>query len=394
MPRTFIMRLVAFLLVLFLVAGIISYAWPLPQPKLVKFDPVITASQAAELAWPTYGQAAIGASGYGVLATHGPQTEVPIASVTKVITVLAVLKKYPIAPGQPGDTITLSENDVRIYQDYLAKNGSVAKVEAGEKITEYQALQALLLPSANNIADSLAIWAFGSIDTYVNYANQMLKQMGLSKTHVADASGFSPQSVSTAAELVALGETALANNVIAEMVNQPETTLPVAGVVRNFNWLLGSDGVVGIKTGNTSEAGGCYLFAADRQIAGQKVKLIGAILGAPTRNAAINDSRPLIKSADAGFEMVNLLTSGTVVGSYNTAWGVTADAITNKDASLLAWKGQEPQVTLALNPSGVPAAADKIVGSVQISVGKKSVDTPVVLQQQISDPPWSWRIFR
>ncbi len=387
-------RFIAFFVVLTLVVSILLYARPLPALQPTSITPSIPTLNAIDLPWPSYGQAALAIKDFDVLETRGPQTAVPIASITKVVTALAVLDKHPITPGQQGEIITLTDRDVAIYNDYFARDGSVTKIVAGEQITEYQALQALLLPSANNIADTLATWAFGSMEAYVASANQMLNQMGLKLSHVADASGFSPQSVSTATELVKIGEAALANDVLAEIVNQPEANLPVAGSIQNVNWLLGSDGVVGIKTGNTDEAGGCFLFAASHLVAGQSIKFVGAILGAPVLNAAITDSRTIIRAVDSGFEVANLAKAGTIVGSYNTPWGKNAPVVTKNDLSLLIWKGQKPKFATKLDNTAITSSTDTVVGSASITVGKKTATSPVVLQHSIPGPSWRWRIFR
>jgi D-alanyl-D-alanine carboxypeptidase (penicillin-binding protein 5/6) len=96
----------------------------------------------------------------------------------------------------------------------------VVKVAAGEQISEYQALQAMLLPSANNMADSLARWAFGSPADYVTYANGIIKKMGLSHTVVGNTNGFDDTTTSTADDLVMIGLQAMRNPVIADIVSQ------------------------------------------------------------------------------------------------------------------------------------------------------------------------------
>ena len=176
-----------------------------------------------------------------------------MASEAKLITALAVLKKYPLALNQAGPAITLGPSDVAIYDKYQSENGSDLVVVNGEKLTEYQMLQAMLLPSADNIADSLAIWAFGSLTDYTVFANQYVKSQGLSETTVgSDASGFDPSSMTTAANLVNIGQLVMTNPVLASIVGQPTATgFPVVGTIKNVNLVLGKDNIIGIKTGNT-----------------------------------------------------------------------------------------------------------------------------------------------
>lgn len=394
MLKKTITRLIILLVVLLLVAGTFQYMRPVNALEPVAAKPTAsTPSVPAQMAWPAYGQAAIGADGFGLLETHGTQTPVPIASITKVITSLAILDKYPIKEGT-GPLITLTDNDVKLYNDYLAKDGSVTRVVAGEQISEYEALQAILLPSANNMADSLAIWAYGSIDSYLAYANQMLGKMGLTQTKVADASGFSPQSVSTASDLIKLGRAALDNKTLAEIVSQRQANIAVAGNIDNVNYLLGNSGVIGIKTGNTDQAGGCYLFAAEKEIDGQTIKIIGSVLGAPNLGVAINDSLPLLDTASKNFETKVIAKKGQVFGSLSPPWSKSVDAVSSKDVSLIIWKGQQPKTSVELESINAPAAEGSSAGLLKVSSNQKATTSTLVLKDAVPRPPILWKILR
>lgn len=260
-----------------------------------KTSPLSDKIKSAKLPWPSYGKAAVGAVGYGVLATHGDQTPVPTASVAKVMTALAVLKKMPLGLGEQGPTITLTQEDQDLYDYYRAQNGSLAAVSVGEEITEYEALEALLLPSANNMADTLANLAFGSVDAYSDYANELAKSFGMTQSDFSDASGFSPATVSTAEDLVKLGQAALQNPVIAEIVAKKSAVIPVAGTIYNTNHLLGKNGVNGVKTGNTDQAGGVFMGARLATLPnGQTIQLVSVVMGAPSVTSAIIDSLPIL----------------------------------------------------------------------------------------------------
>ena len=104
---------------------------------------------ATNLAWPAGAEAAVEARGVTPLLTGGPQKPLPTASIAKVITALTVLQKYPLQSATDrGPIITYTQADLDLYHAYVAKDGSVVGVAPGEQMTEYQALQALLLPSA------------------------------------------------------------------------------------------------------------------------------------------------------------------------------------------------------------------------------------------------------
>ncbi|MEK7152894.1 MAG: D-alanyl-D-alanine carboxypeptidase [Patescibacteria group bacterium] len=382
---------------LFLAIGglLFNYLRPLPHAD-ASVVPISSQIDSVRLRWPGQGYAALGAQGFGVLATHGSQTPRPMASLAKVITVLAILEKHPLTLGQRGPILTLTADDVALFEKYFGLGGAYVKVEAGEKITEYQALQAILLPSANNMADGLAIWAFGSMDAYVTYANTMLKRLGLSKTIVAaDASGFSPATVSTPTDLIRLGELALNNPVVAQIVAQPSATIPVHGIIYSANSRLGYDNVIGIKTGLTDQAGGCFLFAAKYQVEKDKhVTVIGVIMGAATLRAALDESEPLLASAKPYFNVKTPVKAGEPFASLTTSWLAQAQVVARQDVRLVTWRGAilTPRVELSKINGSLPAGAQ--VGTALISSGNNTVSTPLVLQKAIAGPSWQWRLKR
>ncbi len=367
---------------------------PLIVPRIAKL-PVVTAGVSNRLAWPAQGQAAVGINPSGVLAMHGDERPVPIASTAKVLTALMVLKKHPLALKQSGPKITITTDDVRLYNDYLAGDGSVTAVTVGETLTEYQMLQAILLPSANNIADSLAIWAFGSLPNYASFANNYSRQLGLTHTRVGiDASGYDPSTVSTAHDLVLLGEAAMQDPVLAEIVGQSSANLPVAGTIQNVNGLLGTGGIVGVKTGNTDQAGGVFLAAQQAVIGGKSLVIIAALVGTNSLYDAMRDSLPLLASAQRNFTTTKLVAARTVVGSYAAPWGSGTTAVTAESLSALVWKGSTLRSTSDLQPLPATAKATTAAGKLRLpqsSVGPAQT-AKVVTSAPLTDPSWLWRL--
>lgn len=378
---------------LVIVLGLALYFRPVPLATAAPDLPRPAQSPAINLPWPTSGEAALGAQGYGILASHGSDKPLPIASTAKVITALAILRKQPIAAGSQGPIITLTQKDVDLFDKYYLNDGSVAQVQAGEQITEYQALQAMLLPSANNLADTMAAWAFGSVDAYVAYANNMVRSMGLNQTTVGDATGFNDSTFSTASDLTKLALATMDNPVIAGIVRQPSAQLPVAGTVQNVNWLLGQDGVVGIKTGNTDNAGGCYLFAAQRPVLGRQIIVVGAILDDTSLNDAIHQADAIIKTSDNGFERATLIKKGQALGSYHAPWGASAPIMAEQDLSMLAWKGQPVKASIVSQPIQAPAAAGSPAGKITLTSGRQSASGSLVLANDLPGPSLTWRLL-
>jgi serine-type D-Ala-D-Ala carboxypeptidase (penicillin-binding protein 5/6) len=387
--RRFVLTIVAAVIVIF------TYLYMRLIPPLSPISQIasVPKTQAVDLPWPASGQAALGADGYGVLADHNVGPPVSIASVAKVITSLAVLKQKPIASGSQGPTITLNDSDASLFNKYYTQDGSVVPVTVGEQITEFQALEAMLIPSSNNMADSLARWAFGSIDAYVTYANQMVKSLGLTNTTVGDASGFDDNTTSTADDLVKLGIAALNVPTIAQIANQSTAQIPVAGTVNNLNILLGQDGIVGIKTGNTDQAGGCYLFAAKHTVSGHSLTIVGAILGESNLDAAIRSAQPLIQASDSGFQEITVVHKNQVLGHYQTPWNSHSQIESAQDLSLLVWRGKDIKIMSEPSSLTVPAKAGSNTGTVTVQSSGQTASSPLVLAQDLANPPWTWRLL-
>jgi D-alanyl-D-alanine carboxypeptidase (penicillin-binding protein 5/6) len=212
----------------------------------------------------------------------GPhQHPAPIASVAKVMTAYLVLRDHPLRRGQDGPTITLTDDDVADTDRRADQGESVVTVAAGEQLSERQALQALLIPSANNIAVVLARWDAGSEGRFVARMNAVARSLGMSETRYTDPSGYDDATVSTAADQVRIVQRAMRLPVFADIVATPDAALPVAGTVHNTDALLGHDGFVGVKTGSDDAAGGCFAFRAIRWIDGRRTAVTGVVLGQP-----------------------------------------------------------------------------------------------------------------
>ncbi|HSW66102.1 MAG TPA: serine hydrolase [Bacillota bacterium] len=349
----------------------------------------------ADIGWPAKGEAAVSALEYGSLGEHGGNTPLPTASIAKVITSLAVLQKSPLQAGEQGPSYTVTEADVASYNDYVARDGSVVTVTLGEQITEYQALQALMLPSANNIADSLTVWVFGSFANYKTYAAQMLGTLGMKDTVIgSDASGLAPDTVSTPSDLIKLGTAVLNHPVLSQIVAQTSASLPVAGTVHNVDWLLGSHGVIGVKTGNSDEAGGCFLFASKHQIGPKTITLVGAVMGANDLNGALSSSAALIDSAASTFSYVTPITKSQEIATYKLPWGGTATAVAKNDMSFVRWSGADvsSQATFSTVHTSLPSGSN--LGTLTITNGTHAHKIAVVAKTAIPGPSFWWRVTR
>lgn len=347
---------------------------------------------ALDLAFPDFGASAIGAIGFdGTFAASGDDKSLPIASITKVITVLVVLDAKPLEVGEQGPSIAITQADVALWNKQVAQNGSVAPVRAGIQLTERQLMDLILVKSANNYAETLVNWAFGSEKAYLPIARDWLKENNLGATRLADSTGFLPGNKATSTDLVELGKIALANPVVAEIVDTESEDVPNIGKIKNTNELLGSTGVRGIKTGTTDDAGACLLFAADYMIGEHPVTVVGVMLGGRTHPELNERIKKLLKSVKASFHEVTLATDGQVFASYSTDWGDATKAVAAETSTVLVW-GQTP-VTLLVDADDVTTARSGAdAGELRFAVGTQTIVVPLELTDAVDDPgPW-WRL--
>ena len=282
MTRVRRIRAAGVLLVLGVAAAALGYRSSSSSPPATSSVDLLRVEPAPPArVWPADGQAAFVEAGQSQIQAGPNQHPAPIASVAKVMTAYLVLRDHPLGPGEDGPAIALTDADVADTDRRRSRQESVVPVAAGELLTERQALQALLLPSANNIAEVLARWDAGSTAHFVARMNATARSLGMTHTHYTDPSGYDDGTVSTAADQVRVVDRAMQLPAFARIVGTPSATLPVAGTVHNTNVLLGRDGFVGVKTGSTDAAGGCFAFRAVRRVDGRRTAITGVVLGQP-----------------------------------------------------------------------------------------------------------------
>jgi serine-type D-Ala-D-Ala carboxypeptidase (penicillin-binding protein 5/6) len=265
--------------VVVVVAGGLAAYWVVKDTPRSAAAPADPASPG--IAWPEGGVSAAEVTGGRLLLGPGADRTVPIASVAKVMTAYVVLHDHPLSADESGAPIVVEPSEAAAYPAEARAGESVVPVRAGEVLTERQALEALLLPSADNVAWILARWDAGSLGAFVDRMNAVARQLGMTSTHYTDPSGLAASTTSSAADQVRLGIAAMGQRPLAEIASQSSADIPVAGTVENLNRLLGQDGIVGLKTGSTSAAGGCVLLAARSNAGHRQLLIVVAVFGQP-----------------------------------------------------------------------------------------------------------------
>ncbi|HVV76723.1 MAG TPA: hypothetical protein VHC43_11865 [Mycobacteriales bacterium] len=270
-----------------------------PAAELVDAD----RASLAKVQWPTDGQAAV-VVGHARPVASADQEPVPIASVAKVMTAYLTLEAYPLRDADDGFTATVSPDEVQMESEEAALGQSVVAVQAGERLTEREMLEALLIPSGNNIARILATRVAGSESLFIARMNDAAHELGMNHTTYTDPSGWDPATTSTAADQLQLFRHAMRFAVFRQIVKMPYAALPVAGTVRNTNPIL-ADGFFG-KTGSESAAGACLAFFTHAVLKGHRQTAVGVVLGQWEPNSS---SVVLAAAGRAAEDLVGSLTA-------------------------------------------------------------------------------------
>ncbi|MFC7920977.1 D-alanyl-D-alanine carboxypeptidase family protein [Streptomyces cinereoruber] len=256
------------------------------------------------LPWPQDGQSAVELEGSGSLGERGGRQPVPIASLAKVMTAYVVLDGHPLRPDEEGPLI---EVDRQAAHEAGVGGESTVPVRAGERHSQRRLLELLLIPSGNNVARLLARWDSGSQEAFVAKMRRAAERLGMRDTVYTGASGIEPTTTSTAADQVRLARAAMKDPVFRAIVSTREITVPGLGTISNTNPLLGTPGVLGVKTGSSTPAGGNLLWACEVRVGGTPRLLVGAVLHQRANTtpveglrAAVDASRGLLTAVRDG----------------------------------------------------------------------------------------------
>ena len=311
------------------------------------------------------------------------------ASLAKLITVQVVLDKYPLAAGESGPLITMSGDDEARYWWTVNIGGSNARVVTGEQISERQLIEGILLASANNMADSLAIWAFGSMDGYHQAANEWLARHGLTSTTVGgDASGFDPATKSTPTDLCKIMLLAAQEPVLAEIMSEPEVTLPTGDVIHTTNQLLGQNGIFAGKTGYTDEAGRGMVVASRQIIGDTEIVVAGVSLSNDSYQTAFDTTAQLIAAMPQNLRVLNL-NSDVSVGEIAAPWTSNRHIIAAHGLVVPYWVDQPPMITATVADTiGDSLSPNSIIGRLVVN----DSEVNLIVTDGLPAATASWRL--
>ncbi|MFE7240452.1 D-alanyl-D-alanine carboxypeptidase [Streptomyces sp. NPDC057580] len=388
-------------LLLLVVFAIVQVVRPLPAPELqLTAKPTYTFEGGKpSLPWPSEGQGYMAATGLGTVDSFGEQKAVPIGSVAKAMTAYVVLKDHPLKKGKAGPSITVdakAESDGKLDS---AGESTLNTVKVGDKLTEQQALSAIMIPSANNIARLLARWDAGSEQAFVKKMNDTAKSLGMKNTTYTDPSGLKETTVSSAEDQVKLGQKLVEIPALMAITQLPSWTDPSGKNWRNYNTLVPYNGALGIKTGSTTKAGGNLLFAAHKMVGDTDQLIVGAVLGqhkAPIIDTVNAVSKEVMVATEDLLESGKVVKKGDVVGRVDDGLGGTVPVVATEDVAAVGWPGLTVRIELTDDGRTIPhsAAAGTHVGTLTVGEGASQVKVAVALQSDLAEPGFGQKLTR
>ncbi|MGW0899412.1 D-alanyl-D-alanine carboxypeptidase family protein, partial [Streptomyces goshikiensis] len=376
------------------ILAVVQLVRPLPEPKLT-----MTAKKtytfdggAPAMPWPKEGQAYMAAAGLGTVGTFGEQKPVAIGSVAKAMTAYVILKGHPLKKGEKGAMIDVDKAAVEDGKKESEGESTVNTLKEGGQISEYDALAAIMIPSANNVARLLARWdGNGDQEAFVKKMNDAAKELGMTNTTYTDPSGLDASTVSTAEDQVKLGLKIVEMPELIAITRLPNWTDASGKTWRNYNDLIPFNGSLGIKTGSTTKAGGNLLFAAEKKVGATNQLIVGAVLGqhgVPILGTAIDASRQVMLATQKMLTNAPVVKKGDVVGYVDDGLGGHTPVIATADVEAVGWPTLTVNVKLGDDGAKLPqtARAGTEVGVLTVGEGASQVKVPVALKGDLVSP--------
>ena len=297
-----------------------------------------------------------------------------MASTTKIMTAIIVVENCKL------------EDVVTITAKAAGTGGSTLGINKDDKITVNDLLYGLMLRSGNDAAVALAIHTAGSLEEFANMMNQKAKQLNLKNTHFVTPHGLdNEEHYTTAYELAKITDYALKNKTIAKIVATKSTTIYINEMPRqinNTNELLGNvEGVYGVKTGFTNNAGRCLVTSVKRG----DMDLIVVVLGADTRKDRAKDSMKLIEYAFKKYRVINV---EEIINKEFELWkqinenriyidkGTTNVELELEDVKIKKLTGEnEPKIEInAVSNLVAPVEKEKRIGTLTVKIGNEIIE--------------------
>jgi D-alanyl-D-alanine carboxypeptidase (penicillin-binding protein 5/6) len=316
-----------------------------------------------------------------VLAARAPDREVPIASITKLMTVLVALEHARLS-----DEVTVDPRATAVGESSIP-------LRAGERLRVADLVEAALIQSANNAADALALHVAGSYEAFAALMNAKARQLGLAHTNFVRPDGLDTAGhVSTARDVTLLARRAMRIPFVRKTVAKQQDTIAGGRVLRTWNDLLAMfPGLLGVKTGHTSAAGWSQVAAAR----GRGTTIYATILGSPDRARRNSDLARLLAWGLAQYTVVEPVQARRVYATVALPYGRTAVPLVAAAASRRVVRIDRPLVERVVAPvaAKLPIRKGQRLGVVTVSAGGRVIARrPLVAARSVEQPGRAARV--
>jgi D-alanyl-D-alanine carboxypeptidase (penicillin-binding protein 5/6) len=289
------------------------------------------------------------------LWSHSPNAQRRVASDIKMLTALVVRDHTKL-----DDVVVVPKQVKQVW------SGGVGLVP-GQRLTVWQLLRIMLIPSANDAAVTLAVHVGGTQAKFVAMMNAKAKALGLKNTHAIDPDGLGKKETSSARDLAVLAQHVMADSHLRQIVGTTSVSVPRPGgshsTYHSTNLLLGHyAGMEGTKTGFTNPAGYCFVATCKRG----GVELVGVVLGARSNAGRFSEMRKLLDWGFAHCHVRTLVSKDTTLGSEPVTGGldtsVTVEATRSVSAAVLDGSGPATVNLQMLSFTMAPVALGQPLG--------------------------------
>lgn len=299
-----------------------------------------------------------------ILYESNPDERLPIASVTKVMTMLLIMEAVDSEKISLDDMVTVSENA-------MSYGGSTMFLETGEQLTVNDMLKGIAVASANDGCVAMAEHLAGSESAFVDMMNEKAKELGMENTHFMNTNGLDEDDhYSSARDVAIMSRELMKHETIFNYTSIWMDTLRGGKFqLANTNKLIRFyDGANGLKTGSTSKALCCLSAAAKRN----DMQLIAVVLGAPTSAERFASAKSLLDYGFANYAVNTQITAGDEVQKIAVEKGVDKEVgvVAGDSCSTLVKKGQEDNITKEIKIDETitaPIEAGQKIGTMTIS---------------------------
>lgn len=305
-----------------------------------------------------------------ILYESNPDDRVPIASVTKVMTMLLIMEAVDSGKITLDDMVNVSENA-------MSYGGSTMFLEAGEQLSVNDMLKGIAVASANDGCVAMAEYLAGSESAFVDQMNAKAKELSMENTHFVNTNGLDDDDhYSSARDVAIMSRELIKHKTIFNYSSIWMDTLRGGKFqLANTNKLIRFyEGANGLKTGSTSKALCCLSATAKRG----DMQLIAVVLGAPTSAERFSSAKSLLDYGFANYSVNTQVTAGDEVDTVHVEKGIEDEVrvVASDSFSMLVKKGSEGEVEKEIIMDEVisaPLEAGQKIGVMRINSGGKTL---------------------